>query len=99
MSAPTIREWARAQGMNVASRGLIPRHIIEAYKTAHGIGLPRPRPVKPRVHQDRSSRLWLVELPVLTREGVCVGWYTEQFDHHAHAFTFALRGPLSVENR
>jgi hypothetical protein len=97
MSEPTIREWARAQGMEVASRGLIPRHIIEAYKLAHGIGRPRPRPIKPFVHQERGSRVWISELPVLTTAGECVGWYSERFDQHAHAFTFALRGPLTVE--
>lgn len=34
----TIREWARAQGMEVGDRGLIPREIVEQYKAAHGIG-------------------------------------------------------------
>lgn len=96
MSAPTIREWARSQGLEVKSRGLIPRDIIEAYKVAHGIGV-RHRPLKPRVRQDCSSRLWLTELPVLTPDGLLVGWHTEQFDTHAYAFTFALRGPLTVE--
>jgi Lsr2 len=30
-----IREWARASGMKVSSRGLIPTKVIDAYQTTH----------------------------------------------------------------
>src|SRR5437763_10270180 len=30
-----IREWARAQGMNVSERGRIPADVVEAYDKAH----------------------------------------------------------------
>jgi hypothetical protein len=30
-----VREWARAQGMNVSERGRIPADVVEAYDKAH----------------------------------------------------------------
>lgn len=60
MSEPTIREWARAQGLEVKDRGLIPRHIVEAYKLAHGIGTRYPTvPPKPRI--VKSGDCWLLD--------------------------------------
>lgn len=96
MTSP-IRDWARAQGMQIGDRGLIAREIIDAYKVAHGIGLHRDRPVKPFVYCDRITKLWVAEIPRINLDGELLGWYSEKFDKHAYAFTFALRGPLTVD--
>jgi hypothetical protein len=35
VSAPGIREWARANGYEVSERGRIPETVVAAYDTAH----------------------------------------------------------------
>jgi hypothetical protein len=74
----TIREWARSQGLAVGQRGLLPRPIIEAYKSAHGIG----QRTKARVYRDPDSLLWVAEIP---------GYRRERFLNQPDAFTFALQ--------
>lgn len=32
-----VREWARAQGLEVADRGAFPKEVLAAYQEAHGV--------------------------------------------------------------
>lgn len=34
-AVPTVRQWARSQGMSVGDKGRLSRAVIEAYEKAH----------------------------------------------------------------
>jgi hypothetical protein len=59
----SIRDWARANGIEVGSRGRLPWLVVQAYWDAHGIGTekPAPNPWKPRVARD-SDIGWTVHI-------------------------------------
>lgn len=68
-SSTPIRDWARANGFEVGSRGTLPAEVVQAYCVAHNIGEARihpalqrepRRPPKPRVSYDVEAG-WIVQ--------------------------------------
>ncbi|GAA4707305.1 Lsr2 protein [Promicromonospora umidemergens] len=43
----TIRQWARTKDLDVAPSGRIPESIVDAYRVAHGMPRPAPKPAAP----------------------------------------------------
>jgi hypothetical protein len=41
--AGSIREWAEANGIEVAARGRVPSHVVESYQQARAASKPTPR--------------------------------------------------------
>ena len=52
--ASQIREWAQANGIELAARGRIPAHVAESYRDAQKDDKPKAAPAKRRTRVKKS---------------------------------------------
>jgi hypothetical protein len=68
----SIRDWARANGIEVGSRGVLPWLVVQAYWDAHGTGAEKPAPPPPNPWKPRVARNSDIGWTVHTGGGVTV---------------------------